>query len=147
MIAAQARPAEVLLVEDNPGDVRLTIEGLREGEVHSLLSVVPDGKEAMDFLRRQGRYADARRPDVVLLDLNLPRMNGREVLAAIKSDQDLRRIPVVVLSTSSDEGDVAASYDLGASCYVIKPIGLDAFVHAVRSIEAFWCGVVRLPSG
>ncbi len=146
MIEMEVRPVEVLLVEDNPGDVRLATEGLREGEILSQLSVVPDGQEANVFLHRQGRYADARRPDVIILDLNLPRMSGREVLAAIKSDHDLRRIPVVVLSASGNDGDVASSYELGANCYVIKPSGFEAFVHAVKAIEEFRCGVARLPS-
>jgi two-component system, chemotaxis family, response regulator Rcp1 len=135
----------ILLVEDNPGDVRLTQEAFREGLFEKQLSVAPDGVEAMAYLRRQGPYADARRPDVILLDLNLPRKDGREVLAEIKGDSDLRRIPVVVLSTSRSEEDITRSYDLHANCYVTKPADFDEYVDTVRSIEEFWMRVVKLP--
>jgi two-component system, chemotaxis family, response regulator Rcp1 len=136
----------ILLVEDNPGDVRLTREAFREGLYEKQLNVAPDGVEAMAYLRRQGEYADARRPDMILLDLNLPRKDGREVLAEIKGDTDLRRIPVVVLSTSRSEDDIARSYDLHANCYVTKPADFDEYVDTVRSIEDFWMRVVKLPS-
>jgi len=140
-------PIEILLVEDNPGDVRLAEEALKEARVNNRLSVVPDGVEAMAFLRRQGPYADARRPDLILLDLNLPRKDGREVLDEIKSDPNLRRIPVVVLTTSQAEEDVIRSYNSYANCYITKPVDFAQFTEAVRSIENFWLMTVRLPSG
>jgi CheY-like chemotaxis protein len=141
------RPVEVLLVEDSAGDVRLTREALKEGQIPVNLSVAPDGEQALAFLRREGPHAAAPRPDLILLDLNLPRKGGREVLAEIKADPHLRRIPVVVLTTSQAEPDVRASYDLHANCYIIKPLDLDQFMHVVRSIEDFWLTVVRLPRG
>jgi CheY-like chemotaxis protein len=136
---------EILLVEDNPGDVRLTREVLKEGRIHNTLNVVGDGVEALDFLHRLGSYANAKPQDLILLDLNLPKMNGREVLAAIKADPDLRHIPVVVLTTSSAEADVLSAYDLHANCYITKPVNLDQFVKVVQSIEDFWLSIVRLP--
>ncbi len=139
------RPAEVLLVEDNPGDARLTQEALKEGKVLNRVSVVPDGIEAMAFLRRQGPYADVPRPNLILLDLNLPKKDGREVLAEIKADPDLKRIPVVILTTSQAEEDIARTYDLHANCYVTKPVDLDKFLEVVRSIEDFWLAFVQLP--
>lgn len=139
------RPIEILLVEDNPGDVRLTQEALKEGKVRNRLHVVGDGVEAMAFLRHEGRYADAVRPDLVLLDLNLPRKDGREVLAEIKQDDALKLIPVVVLTTSSAEEDVLRSYNLHANCYIVKPVDLDQFCRAVKSIDEFWLTVVKLP--
>ncbi|HET8626690.1 MAG TPA: response regulator [Thermomicrobiales bacterium] len=145
MQGAAARPIEILLVEDSPGDVRLTREALREGKIRNNLSVVPDGVEALAFLRREGRYAAAPRPDVILLDLNLPRKDGREVLAEVKADERLRRIPVVVLTTSRDEQDILRSYDLHANCYITKPVDLDQFIAVVRSIETFWLTIVTLP--
>ncbi|HEX5504737.1 MAG TPA: response regulator [Thermomicrobiales bacterium] len=145
MRGAAARPVEILLVEDSPGDVRLTREALREGKIRNHLSVVPDGVEALAFLRRAGRYAAAPRPDVILLDLNLPRKDGHAVLAEIKADERLRRVPVVVLTTSRDEQDVLRSYDLHANCYIAKPVDLDQFIAVVRSIEAFWLTIVTLP--
>jgi CheY-like chemotaxis protein len=141
----QGRPIEILLVEDNPGDVRLTIEALKEGKVHNKLTVARDGVEAVDFLRRQGRFTDASRPDLILLDLNLPRKDGREVLAEIKEDPVLRRIPVVVLTTSKAEEDIVRTYDLHANCYITKPVDLEQFISVVRSIDDFWLSVVRLP--
>lgn len=138
--------ADILLVEDNPGDVRLTIEALRDAKVHNALHVAADGVEAMAFLRREGRYAEAPRPDLVLLDLNLPRKDGREVLAEIKGDPALRRIPVVVLTTSQAEQDVLRSYDLNCNAYIVKPVDLDQFIEVVRSIEGFWLTVVTLPT-
>ena len=137
-------PVEILLVEDNPGDVRLTVEALREGKVLNHLHVSRDGVEALAFLRREDPYVDAPRPDLILLDLNLPRKDGREVLAEIKADRHLRHIPVVVLTTSQAEQDIAHSYELNANCYVAKPVDLDQFIHVVRSIEDFWLTVVTL---
>jgi CheY-like chemotaxis protein len=142
---AERHPIEILLVEDDPGDVRLTREALKEGKVRNSLTVAKDGVEALQVLRREGAHAKAPRPDVILLDLNLPRMDGREVLKAIKSDEKLRRIPVVVLTTSSADEDVLKSYDLQASCYVTKPLDLDQFMKVVKTISEFWLEVVRLP--
>jgi CheY-like chemotaxis protein len=136
---------EILLVEDNPGDVRLTQEALRDGKLHTRLSVVRDGEEALAFLRRQGPHAAAPRPDLILLDLNLPRMSGQEVLSEIKNDEHLRRIPVVVLTSSQAEQDILTSYDLNANCYITKPVDLEQFIRVVRSIEDFWLTVVKLP--
>jgi two-component system, chemotaxis family, response regulator Rcp1 len=136
---------EILLVEDNPGDVRLTQEALKEGKVRNNLSLVSDGVEALAFLRREGQYADAPRPDVILLDLNLPRKDGREVLADIKQDPALRRIPVVILTTSQAEHDILRTYNLHANCYITKPVDLEQFITVVKSIESFWLTVVKLP--
>ena len=141
------RPVNILLVEDNPGDVRLTREGLKEGKVLNHLSVVEDGVEAMAFLRQEGHYSDVVRPDLILLDLNLPKKNGREVLQEIKSDPGLRSIPVVVLTTSRAEEDILRSYDLHANCYITKPVDVQQFVSVVQFIEEFWVTVVTLPSG
>ena len=140
------RPMEILLVEDNPADVRLTRELLKECRVANSLAVVGNGTDAMRYLRREGPFGAAPRPDLVLLDLNLPRMNGREVLAAIKGDPELRRVPVVILTTSRSIEDVLAAYDLLANCYVAKPVGLDQFSAVVRSIEQFWLTIAELPS-
>ena len=140
------RSFEILLVEDNPGDVRLTREALDVGHSRGILSVVNDGVEALAFLRREGRYADVPRPDLILLDLNLPRMGGREVLAAIKADDQLRRIPVVILTTSTDERDVARAYDLHANCYITKPVDFEQFIGVVRALEQFWLSIATLPS-
>jgi len=136
---------EILLVEDSPGDVRLTKEALREGKVRNTLHVVPDGVEALAFLRHEGRYAAVPRPDVILLDLNLPKKDGREVLAEIKGDDNLRRIPVVILTTSQDERDVLRAYELHANCYITKPVDLDQFIAVIQSIESFWLTIVTLP--
>jgi CheY-like chemotaxis protein len=133
------------MVEDNPGDVRLTQEALKDGKVLNNLHVVGDGVEALAFLRQEGQYADAPRPDVILLDLNMPRMNGREVLAEIKGDEKLRRIPVVILTVSKAEEDILKSYDLNANCYVTKPLSLDQFMKVVKAIEEFWFTIVTLP--
>jgi len=140
------RSIEILLVEDNPGDVELARVALRMSKVHNMLNVVEDGEAAMAYLRRQGEYAETRRPDLVLLDLNLPRKDGREVLAEIKGDPGLKRIPVVILTTSKAEEDVLKSYDLHANCYITKPIDLSQFMKVVKSIEDFWLTVVVLPS-
>jgi CheY-like chemotaxis protein len=141
-----ARPIEILLVEDNPGDVRLAQEGMKEGKIANNLSVATDGEEAMAFLHREGNYADAPRPDLILLDLNLPKKDGREVLAEVKSDPNLRRIPVVVLTMSKAEEDIFRAYDNHANCYITKPIDLDQFIKVVQGIETFWFSVVELPS-
>jgi chemotaxis family two-component system response regulator Rcp1 len=140
-----APPVEILLVEDNPGDVRLTQEALKEGKVYNNLHWAKDGVEALEFLKRQGRHAKAPRPDIILLDLNLPKKDGREVLATIKRDPELKQIPVVVLTTSEAEEDVLKSYELHANCYVTKPVDLEKFIHVVQSIDRFWLTVVTLP--
>ena len=139
------QPIEILLVEDNPGDVRLTLEVMKDARVRNHMSMVKDGVEALAFLRREGDFADAPRPDLILLDLNLPKKDGREVLADIKADPTLRRIPVVVLTVSKDEEDILKSYDLYANCYVTKPINMEQFIAVVRSIEDFWLTIVKLP--
>ncbi len=138
-------PVEVLLVEDNPADVRLTQETLKEEKLNNKLSVVKDGVEALAFLRREGQYADAARPDLILLDLNLPRKDGREVLAEIKNDPALRTIPVVVLTISEAEKDILQTYNLHANCYIVKPLDLNQFAAVVKSIQDFWLSIVKLP--
>jgi two-component system, chemotaxis family, response regulator Rcp1 len=146
MTAAEImKPVEILLVEDNPGDVRLTREALKEAKVINNLTVLKDGVEALAFLRQQGAYGGAAIPHLILLDLNLPKKDGREVLAEIKADEKLKRIPVVVLTTSQDEQDVFKSYNLHANCYVTKPVDLEQFMTVVKSIEDFWLGIVMLP--
>ena len=136
---------EILLVEDNPGDVRLTIEALKESKIRNTLHVAHDGEEAMDFLLQRGRFTTAPRPDLILLDLNLPRKDGREVLKEIKNAPHLRRIPVAVLTTSSAEEDIVKSYNLHANCYIQKPLDIDQFAKVVKSIEDFWFTIVTLP--
>ncbi len=136
---------EILLVEDNPGDVRLTLEAFKEGKLINNLSVVGDGVEAMAFLRQEGKYTGKPLPDLILLDLNMPRMDGREVLAEIKKDTNLKHIPVVILTTSQAEQDILKSYDLHANCYITKPVDLDQFNAVVKSIQEFWFSVVKLP--
>ena len=145
-VRAAGRPIEILLVEDNPGDVRLTQEALDEAKVINNLSVVDNGVNALAFLRQEGKYPNAVRPDLILLDLNLPKKDGRAVLADIKEDPSLKRIPVVILTTSRAEEDIVRSYDLHANCYVTKPVDLDQFIKVVKSIEQFWFSVVMLPS-
>ena len=145
--AASGRPVEILLVEDNPGDVDLTRETLLDSKLLNHMSVVNNGVEAMAYLRREGKYAAATRPDLILLDLHLPRKAGREVLAEIKVDERLRRIPVVVLTTSSAEQDILQTYDLHANCYITKPVNLDQFSAVVKAIEEFWFTIVKLPPG
>lgn len=142
---AIGRPVEILLVEDSPGDVRLTKEALKEGKVLNNLNVVGDGVEALAFLQKEGPYTNMTRPDLILLDLNLPKKDGREVLEAIKNDPDLKRIPVVILTTSNAEKDVLKSYDLHANCYVTKPVDFEQFITVVKSVEDFWLTVVKLP--
>jgi two-component system, chemotaxis family, response regulator Rcp1 len=144
-ISSVADPVDILLVEDSPGDVRLTEEALREGRVANRLVVVGDGEEALAYLRREGRHADERQPGLVLLDLNLPRLDGREVLRIIKTDDELKRIPVVILTTSTADADLLAVYDMCGNCYIEKPVEYERFVDVVRSIKDFWLSVVRLP--
>ena len=136
---------EVLLIEDNPGDVRLTREALKDGRLATELHTVKDGVEAMAFLCREGEYSDAPRPDLILLDLNLPRKDGREVLAGVKADDKLKQIPVVVLTSSESDTDISRCYNLRANCYITKPVGLEQFSTAVRAIEDFWFTIVKLP--
>lgn len=145
MTEKSGTPIEVLLVEDSPGDVRLTKEALKEGKVLNNLHVVMDGVEATAFLRRQGEYANAVRPDLILLDLNLPMKNGQEVLADIKGDPDLKRIPVVILTVSKAEEDILNTYNHHANCYITKPVDLSQFLEVVKSIEDFWLSIVKLP--
>jgi chemotaxis family two-component system response regulator Rcp1 len=144
-IGTDAAAIEVLLVEDSPGDVRLTREAFKDAKVHINLHVAMDGAQAMTFLERTGEYADAPRPDLILLDLNLPKKDGREVLAEIKESPTLMSIPVVILTTSASEADILRSYRLHANCYITKPVGLDGFLNVVRSIDSFWLSVVKLP--
>jgi chemotaxis family two-component system response regulator Rcp1 len=138
-------PIEILLVEDNPGDVRLTEEALKEGKIINNLHLAKDGIEAISFLRREEEYVNAVRPDLILLDLNLPKKDGREVLMEIKEDEELRRIPVVVLTTSRSEEDIIRTYDCHANCYITKPVDFDQFINVIKSIEDFWLSVVKLP--
>ncbi len=146
MVKKTGKIVDILLVEDNPGDVRLTEEALQEGKVRINMIAVTDGVEAMDFLRKKGRYPDAFRPDLILLDLNLPKKSGFEVLDDIKVDEDLKRIPVVVLTTSQAEQDIIKSYNLHANAFISKPVGLDQFLSVVKAIEDFWIEIVRLPA-
>jgi CheY-like chemotaxis protein len=143
--AESSLPIEVLLVEDDPGDVLMTQEAFDEHKVRNKLNVVQDGEEALAYLRREGKYAEATRPDLILLDLNLPRVDGREVLQVIKEDHDLRRIPVVVLTTSQADEDIMRSYSLHANAYVTKPVDFDSFIAVVRQIDEFFVSVVKLP--
>jgi CheY-like chemotaxis protein len=145
-IQSITKPIEVLLVEDNPGDAQLTRIALNDGKMCINLSLTEDGVDALAFLRKQGKYADAPRPDLILLDLNLPRKDGREVLAEIKADPSLRRIPVVVLTTSQSDTDILQAYELAANCFITKPVDFDQFVKIVQTIEDFWFTVVKLPS-
>jgi len=143
-VSTTVNPVEILIVEDNPGDVRLAREGLSECKIRNNLRAVDDGVKAMAFLRRQGEYARMPRPDLILLDLNLPKKDGRQVLREIKEDESFRLIPVVVLTTSKAEEDIVKSYSLHANCYVTKPLGLQQFVEVVQSIENFWFTIVKL---
>jgi len=144
MIAGRA--IEIFLVEDNPGDARLAVEALREAKVKNHLNWVADGVEALAYLRREGKFANAVRPDLILLDLNLPRKDGREVLSEIKADEKLKRIPVVILTTSQAEEDILKAYHLSANCYITKPVDLEQFIKVVKSIEEFWLTIVKLPT-
>ncbi|MFT5467561.1 MAG: chemotaxis family two-component system response regulator Rcp1 [Verrucomicrobiales bacterium] len=139
-------PIEILLVEDSAADIRLTKEALKEGKMQNHLNIARDGEETLRFLRREGEHANAPRPDLILLDLNLPKKDGREVLQEIKVDADLKRIPVVVMTTSQAEEDILKAYNLNANCYITKPVDLDKFISVVQSIEDFWLTVVRLPN-
>ena len=141
----RARPIEILLVEDNPGDVRLTREALKDGKVCNRLTVAEDGEQAMAMLRQEGEHGAARHPDLILLDLNLPKKDGREVLVEIRGDPDLKRIPVVVLTTSESDEDILRAYNLNANCYIANPVDFDRFVSVVKSIGDFWLSVVKLP--
>jgi CheY-like chemotaxis protein len=145
MTATEARAVEILLIEDSPSDTELTVEALREAKVRNRLSIVEDGVQALEFLRRTGKYAHSPRPDLIMLDLNLPRKDGRDVLAEIKADDNLKLIPVVVLTTSRAEQDVLRAYQLNANCYITKPVDFEQFLDVVRSIESFWLFVVTLP--
>jgi len=145
MKTTEVRPIEILLVEDSPSDAEFTIEALKEAKVRNHLSLVEDGVQAMEFLRRQGQYARAPRPDLIMLDLNLPRKDGREVLAELKADDKFKTIPVVVLTTSRADQDVLRAYQLHANCYINKPVDFQQFLSVVRSIETFWLFVVTLP--
>lgn len=138
-------PIEILLVEDNPGDARLTREALKDSKMRNNLNVVGDGVDALRYLRHEGEFSSAPRPDIILLDLNLPRLDGREVLREIKIDETLRRIPVVIMTTSDDEHDILAAYDLYANCYITKPVDFQRFIQIVKTIENFWFSIVRLP--
>src|ERR1700675_3712962 len=144
-IGAGAAAIEVLLVEDNPGDVRLTREAFKDAKVHINLHVASDGTAAMAFLKREGEYSNVPRPDLILLDLNLPKKDGREVLAEIKESATLKSIPVVILTTSAAEADILRSYQLHANCYITKPVDLEGFLSVVKSIDSFWLSVVKLP--
>jgi len=142
----KGNPIEILLVEDNPGDVRLTQEVLKEGKVHNKLSVVENGVQAISFLKKEDGYKDALTPDLILLDLNMPKKDGREVLLDIKKDKDLKKIPVIVLTTSQAEEDILKVYDLNANCFISKPVDLEQFINVVKSIEDFWLSIVKLPT-
>ncbi|MBN4064265.1 response regulator [Dehalococcoides mccartyi] len=137
---------DILLVDDSPGDVRLTMEALTDAKISNKINVTSDGIEALQFLRKEGEYSNVTRPDLILLDLNMPRMDGRELLGIIKEDRDLRNIPVVVLTTSQSENDILESYDLRANCYITKPVDLDQFLIVVNSIQEFWLSIVKLPT-
>ncbi len=140
------RPVDILLVEDSKADVRLTREALKDGKLKINLDVVYDGEEALAFLKKQGKYKDVLKPDLILLDLNLPKKEGKEVLREIKIDEDLKRIPVVILTVSKDEEDILKTYDLGANCFITKPVGLEQFIKVVKSIENFWFMIAKLPA-
>lgn len=140
------KPIEILLVEDNPSDARLTIESFKNSEIENKLYVVENGELAIDFLEKRGDYTDVPRPDIILLDLNLPKKNGLEVLAEIKANVNLRRIPVAVLTTSENENDIQRSYDLGANCFITKPVDFNEFIRVAKTIQEFWLSLVKLPS-
>ncbi|OGW39849.1 MAG: response regulator [Nitrospirae bacterium GWD2_57_9] len=139
-------PVEILMVEDNPGDVLLMEEALREGKLSNNLYIANNGDEAMDFLKKRGKFKDAVRPDLIMLDLNLPRKDGREVLAEVKNDPELKKIPIVIVTTSGSEEDIDKTYSLHANCYVTKPVGVRQFFEVVKNIESFWFSIVKLPS-
>lgn len=141
------RPIDILLVEDNPGDIRLTREALKDAKVNNVLTVVGDGIEALALLHRNGKHATSARPDLIILDLNLPKKDGLELLAEIKSDDELKIIPVIILTTSTSDTDIIKSYDLHANCYIAKPVDLEQFIQVVKSVNDFWLSVVKLPGG
>ncbi|MES2567769.1 MAG: response regulator [Bacteroidota bacterium] len=141
-----SKPINILLVEDNPGDIRLTKEAFKDGRIHNELNVVMDGEEAIFYLKKEGQYASAKTPDIILLDLNLPKKDGREVLAEIKTDPKLMRIPVIILTTSSAQVDIVNTYSNHANCYIMKPVDFNQFLDVVRTIENFWLTVVKLPN-
>ena len=143
----ETRPVEIMLLEDNPGDVRLTMEALKEAKVSNNLNIVIDGEEAMAFLRKEGKFSNAPKPDLILLDLNVPKKDGREVLKEIKADKNFRFIPVVILTSSQVDEDIINAYDQHANCYITKPVDLDQFMKIVASIEEFWLTIVKLPKG
>jgi two-component system, chemotaxis family, response regulator Rcp1 len=145
MNLSESRPIEILLVEDSPSDAKLTIEALKAGKIANNLNHVVDGVEAMEYLRQKGKFAKAPRPDLIMLDLNLPRKDGREVLAELKNDPSLKTIPIIVLTTSRSDKDVLQSYELNANCYITKPVDFPHFIEVVESIEQFWLTVVTLP--
>jgi chemotaxis family two-component system response regulator Rcp1 len=145
MLSIGSEPLDILLVEDNPGDARLAAEALKEGKLKNRLHIVHDGVEAISFLKRVNGYAASPRPHMIMLDLNLPRKDGREVLAEIKADEELKRIPVIILTTSQADQDIAKAYGLHANCYITKPVDLDQFISVIRSVEEFWCSLVTLP--
>lgn len=142
---ATGKPVDILLVEDNPGDARLAIEALKESKINNTLFLVEDGVEAMDYLYRRGKYSKATRPDLIILDLNLPRKDGRQVLQEIKSDENLKRIPVVILTISKSEEDILKTYDLHANCFITKPLDINQFMKVVQAIQDFWFTIVKLP--
>lgn len=144
-LSALPRPINILLIEDNPGDVRLTVEVFKEAKMKNNLQVTMDGVDALAFLRREGKYAQAPRPDLILLDLNLPKKDGLEVLAEIKNDESLKRIPVVALTTSRSEEDILKTYNLHVNCYIIKPVDFEQFMGVIKGIEDFWLTIVKLP--
>lgn len=146
MLSGNGRPAELLLIEDNSGDILLTKEALEEIGFNENLNVVTDGEAALDFLYKRGRYELAPTPDLIILDLNIPRIDGRELLAKIKSDKNLKKIPVLVLSTSKSERDVKHCYELQANCYLVKPVDFEEFLEIVRYIQYFWLGIARIPT-
>jgi two-component system, chemotaxis family, response regulator Rcp1 len=146
MLSTNGRPVEILLVEDNMGDVRLTQEAFKDSKILNNISFVRDGGEAIEYLKAEGKYKGVLRPDIILLDLDLPKKNGREVLSEIKRDENLRRIPVIILTVSKAEDDVIKAYDLHANCFITKPISVDKFFSIVRTIEDFWLSIVRLPT-
>jgi CheY-like chemotaxis protein len=140
------RPVEILMIEDNPGDARLAREALKEGKILNTLHVMKDGREGLDFLYRRGRYLNVPKPDIILLDLNLPGLDGRQVLQEIKSNDSLKLIPVIVLTSSAAEEDILKSYDLHANCYIVKPVDFEKFTQIVKQLEDFWFSVVKLPT-
>lgn len=139
------KPIEILLIEDNPGDIRLTVEALNESKIINNLNIVMDGEEALNYLKKKGKFSGRKRPELILLDLNLPKKDGREILAEIKADENLKLIPVVILTTSEAEEDILKTYQLHANCYITKPVNIDQFIKVVQTIGDFWFSIVKLP--